>query len=354
MQPTQKARTADFDVTLLHRYRYILVNVCTNLFRRIRLVAIIILAVVVVPYAFSRSASPWRRLSVHSNADLAADKSDGRTLRIACYNIAHGRGLATSNWQGGTQEERETRLRQIADLLRALDADLVVLNEVDFDSSWSSSTNQARNLAKQAGYPYWAEQRNLDFRVLTWKWRFGNAILSRYPITQASVVDLPGISAVETIFAGKKRAVNCTVDLNGEKVRILAVHLCHRSEAIRARSAKVIAEIASSDTKPAIVAGDFNSSPTGFPNSESDTAVGNAMDILDASALFQRQPKQPSGSRGELTYHSTQPASTIDWILLPKNCQIIEYRVESSTLSDHRPVVAELSLELVKKAASTN
>jgi endonuclease/exonuclease/phosphatase family metal-dependent hydrolase len=327
------------------------VNVRTTLFRRIRLIAIILLAIVLVPYGFSRVASSWRRLSVHTSRDLPAGKRDNGTFRIACYNIAHGRGLATSNWRGGTAEERNTRLRQIADLLRHIDADIVVLNEVDFDSSWSSSTNQARYLAKQAGYPYWAEQRNLDFRVLTWKWRFGNAVLSRYPIVQASVVDLPGFSAVETFFAGKKRILNCTIELNGDKVRVLAVHLCHRSEAIRARSAEVITEIASSDTGATIVAGDFNSSPSGFPNSESDTAWGNAMDILDASALFQRQPEQPFGSPAELTYHSTQPAATIDWILVPKHCQIVEYRVEPSALSDHRPVVADLSLERMMNEA---
>jgi endonuclease/exonuclease/phosphatase family metal-dependent hydrolase len=75
------------------------------------------------------------------------------------------------------------------------------------------------------------------------------------------------------------------------------------------------------------------------------------MDILDASALFQRQPEQPFGSPAELTYHSTQPVATIDWILVPKNCQIVEYRVEPATLSDHRPVVADLSLELMMNEA---
>lgn len=325
-------------------------NFRTKLFRRICLVAIILLAVVLVPYAFSRIASSWRRISAHSNADLPAKISERGVLRVACYNIAHGRGLATSNWRGGRAEERKTRLSQIADLLRDIDADIVVLNEVDFDSSWSSSTNQARFLAKQAGYPYWAEQRNVDFRVLTWKWRFGNAVLSRYPIVQASVVDLPGFSNFETFFGGKKRALSCTVELKGDRVRVVAVHLCHRSEAIRARSAEVITEIASSDTVASIVAGDFNSTPTGFPNSESATALGNAMGILDASALFQRRPEQPSGSPAELTYHSTQPASTIDWILVPRNWHIIEYRVEPSVLSDHRPVVAELSLELMNEA----
>lgn len=319
----------------------------TKLFRRIRLAAIILLAVVLVPYGFSRIASPWRRVSVHSNADVSVGHRDDSSLVIACYNIAHGRGLATSNWQGGTAEERKTRLAEIADLLRNLDADIVVLNEVDFDSSWSLSTNQARYLATQAGYPYWAEQRNLDFRVLNWKWRFGNAILSRYPITEASVIDFPGFSSVETFLAGKKRGVDCTIAVNGVKLRILGVHFSHRSEVIRARSAEMITEITSADTVPTIVAGDLNSSPTGFPNSQSDKDAGNAVDILDASSLFQRRPEQPPIDPAEMTFPADQPEWISDWILVPRNCHVLDYRVESSTLSDHRPVVAELSMDLV-------
>ncbi len=319
----------------------------TKLSRRIRWVAILLLAIVFVPYGLSRVASPSRCVSVHSLADLNSDPHEHSThsiLRIVSYNIAHGRGLATSNWEGGTAEQRTTRLDQIADLLRTLDADIVVLNEVDFESSWSFSINQARYLAKRAGYSYWAEQRNLDFRILTWKWRFGNAILSKHPIVQAKVVDLPGFSTAETLLAGKKRGVLCTLDVNGKEVRIFGVHLSHRSEAIRAGSAKVILEMASSETMPTFVAGDLNSSPTGFPNSQSATDAGNAMDLLDASSLFQRRPERPSGAPAEGTYPSDQPQSIIDWILVPKNCQLLDYRVEPSTLSDHRPVVASLVL----------
>lgn len=288
-------------------------------------------------------ASSWRCVSIHSNTETPQQEAS-ESLRILSYNIAHGRGLATSNWQGGTIESKQQRLADIAELLRSRDADIVVLNEVDFESSWSSCTNQAAFLAKGAGYKYWAEQRNLDFRVLTWKWRFGNAVLSRHPIVESRAIDLPGFSSIESILAGKKRGLDCLVEVHDQKVRILAVHLCHRSEAIREQSAEILRERVASDSTTTIIAGDFNSSPEGFPDSESDPAWGNAIDRLDASELFSRRPVTRPTSDSEFTYHSAKPTSTIDWILAPRESPFLEYSIVPSTLSDHRPVWAQISL----------
>jgi endonuclease/exonuclease/phosphatase family metal-dependent hydrolase len=319
-----------------------------KLVQRLRLAAIVILAMVLVPYGFSRIVSPWRKISVHALTGVPPGSTETEDkdehIRIATYNIAHGRGLAESNWQGGKAEERTLRLRQIADLLKDLNADIVVLNEVDFDCSWSLSANQARALAEQAGYPYWSEQRNLDFRVLNWTWRFGNAILSKYPILEARAIDLPSYSAVETIVAGQKRALLCTPEKNEKRLQVIAVHLCHRSEAIRVQSAKVIENIIASSEIPTIIAGDFNSMPTGFANSTSDNVHGNAMDAFDASKLVSRHPETPNGMQEELTYHATKPDRTIDWVLVPKSGKFRDYRVIASTLSDHRPVVADVLL----------
>jgi endonuclease/exonuclease/phosphatase family metal-dependent hydrolase len=85
-------------------------------------------------------------------------------LRIATYNIAHGRGLAESNWDGGSPADHEARLQAIAAELRAWPVDVVVLEEVDFDASWSHRVNQAEVLARAAGFPYWIEQSNYDLR----------------------------------------------------------------------------------------------------------------------------------------------------------------------------------------------
>ncbi len=306
--------------------------------------AILLLAFVLVPYVFSRLASPWRCLSIHTTPGVVSSKSapPGTQLRIACYNIAHGRGVAVSNWDGGSREERIRRLDQIAELVRTIDADVLVLNEVDFDSSWSYSVNQAQYIAAKAGYPYWAEQRNLDFRILIWKWRFGNAVLSKYPISDARVVDLPGYSTWETVLAGKKRGLICDIEVGDQVLRVVGAHLSHRSESLRVNSAAALVDIATGSRRPTIVAGDLNSTPPGFPESASDSRGNNAIATLDSSGCLQRKPIVTPPTNHDLTYHSVEPSRVIDWILIPPQWRFVQYGVELSHLSDHRPVYADV------------
>lgn len=304
---------------------------------------LITLLLVFGPFIVSRAMSPLRVVKSYEliPAVDAAPTGPDRLVRVACYNIAHGRGLAEDNASGGTPAQRTRRLNEIADLLRVLAADVVVLNEVDFDASWSHRVNQAEFLADAAGYRYVAEQRNLDFRVAWRTWKFGNAVLSRHPITHAEVIDLPGFSAVETLLAGKKRGLACTLNVHGRSVRVLAVHLSHRSESLRSRSADLLA---APPALPTILAGDLNSTPTGFPRSKQSADHGNAIDKLDAVAVFVRRPVEPPTDPAELTFRADKPISVIDWIMATPELAFEDYRVVDTLLSDHRPVVADFTL----------
>lgn len=314
-----------------------------SLKQRWRLLTIFALAVLIGPYLYSRLASPTRCVSLHTtgNAPVLAPSTSG-SLRVACYNIAHGRGLAVSNWQGGTPKERMNRLNEIAGVLKKIDADIVVLNEVDFDCSWSHSVNQARRLAEEAGYPHWVEQRNLDFRLLFLTWRFGNAVLSKHPITAAEVVDLPGFSSWETLLAGKKKAVRCDILVGDSKLQLIGAHLSHRSEEVRVKSAKRITSLALKSGRPTVVAGDMNSTPPAFPEFSTDPAGNNAIEVLDRSKRLQRF-QLDADNRDQFTFPSNDPRCVIDWVLIPMDWHFEEYRVESTELSDHLPVYTDIA-----------
>lgn len=299
------------------------------------------------PYVYTRVLSPWRALDVQvlavSNGSGAADDAD--TLRIACYNIAHGRGLAKSNHSGGTPEIRRKRLDDIAELLIDLDADVVVLNEADFNASWSQSIDQAEYLATKAAYPYIAKLSNLDFRLAHRSWRFGNAVLSRYPIRDAYEIDLPGYAAWETVLAGKKRALFCEIDKDGSPFGMVAVHLSHRSEGLRVASAQRLIDFANGYGSPLVLAGDFNSTPADDPEHRTDADGNNAMGRFDQSGLFTRFPNEVTQDTSLYTFPSDDPQRVIDWVLASDDFQVVRGLVEPSELSDHRPVVVDLVID---------
>ena len=307
----------------------------------------ILAAVILVPYVFTRMMAPSRRIAVFPDSNGAMLSTSGKeTVRVACYNIAHGRGTAESNWSGGSAKERMDRLNAIGQLLKEIDADVVVLNEVDFDSSWSHCVNQAEYLAKVAGYSFRAEERNIDFRVLWWKWRFGNAILSKTPISNAKVIDFPNYAGWETLLAGKKRGIKCDFAFNGDVHAIVGAHLSHRSENLRVKSAQMLVGYLHDGLSPLIVAGDMNSTPADFPNHHIDANGHNAIQVFDQPETLSRRPLDAPPAFESLTFPSMDPKMVIDWILVSSGGEyrFLEYRVVRSTLSDHLPVCADISL----------
>ena len=296
----------------------------------VRLVALIVVLVLFVPYAASRWKARARRVD-SVVLDINASHSASNQYAIAAYNIAHGRGLAESNWDGGDLPTRNERLNRIAELIRKMDADVVVLNEVDFDCSWSGRHDQATYIARKLGYKYVARVRNVDARMLIWTWSFGNAILSKHPIESVQLVEYPAYVEWENALAGCKRGMIATINLNGSKVDIAAIHLSHRDRETRVGSVKAIFEMERNN--PLILAGDFNSTPT----TESTDAADTAIDLIDNIGEFQRFD-------GGKTFHSSNPDRTIDWIITPDSFRVLSYEVQSSDLSDHLPVVATIEI----------
>jgi endonuclease/exonuclease/phosphatase family metal-dependent hydrolase len=293
----------------------------------------------------NRALSPWRAVRLHETVLPEGPQGDfaGR-LRIGAYNIAHGRGAASKHWSTLEKETILERVKKIAQLLRDANLDIVVLNEVDFDSVWFGHINQAELIAREAGFPFWAEQRNIDMALPFIRIRYGNALLSRYPILAARRLPFAGHHALETIFLGRKQGLVCTVDLSGaHRLRVLAVHLEHRLEARRLSAAHLIDEERLASTVPLIAAGDFNSTPAHFPQATPDDQGRTALSWLLAQGAYQTLPTA-TPVQDEMTYWSLKPTRVIDWILVPGDWQIISQTVFLQPLSDHRAVVMEVEI----------
>jgi endonuclease/exonuclease/phosphatase family metal-dependent hydrolase len=296
-----------------------------------------LVALCALPWVVTRLGAASRQVRVVS-IDTQASLPAGSELKVMTWNIAHGRGLAEGNWEGGSKAARELRLDSIAEALRAEGADVVVLNEVDFDSSWSGGVNQAEAIAQRAGYPYVVEQRNLDTRLGPLRWAFGNAVLSRYPIADAEVIDLPAHALHEAILAGKKRGVLVTLALHeGRRLQIAAVHLEHRLEEVRVQGAREIVRQlkARALPTPTLVVGDLNSAPEGDPAHQTDEAGANALHVLLEEGGL-------SAAAAGRTFPADAPRFVIDWILTSPELSTTSLEVVPSLESDHRPVLASV------------
>ena len=309
--------------------------------RKKRLLLLIValpLVVVVAVYISSRIRGFASPVSVHRLPGSTAAFS-GR-VRIATYNIAHARGgqLGASNSDGGTKEQRVRRLEEIGRLLDHAGAEIVCLNEVDFRASWSYEIDQASIIAHAGNYPFMAKQVNFDLAIPFFGLRFGNVILSRYPIESAWIERLPSNSSLRRLFAGAHDSLMARVTLDEDHpVLVWAVHLESRSRVARRDGAQLICERLSGRHEPTFVIGDFNSSPGGFPFFEHSSP--SAFDLLLGCGQVAAFPSV-SALQQVHTFPSEQADRSIDWLLSPADLHPTDGVVIQAGFSDHLPVVA--------------
>jgi endonuclease/exonuclease/phosphatase family metal-dependent hydrolase len=294
-------------------------------------------------YAVGRAANRLTAVRIRENrvATQPVPQYSG-TLKIITYNICRGRGGDANPWPVKDKPAMEKRLQDIADLLVVEAADIVVLNEVDFDSLCSGRLNQARYINRRAGYPFCVEQRNVDAAtLLAFRERSGNAVLSRYPVQQARLVSFPGYKKWETIMGGKSNAVLCDITVSENlSVRLLATHLESRSEAVRVESARIIERERLASPLPFLVVGDLNSTPKGFPHYQEANGQ-NAMDILLGGGGYTTSPLRDP-TTADFTIVVGNPIKIVDWVLVTPAWSILSRKVVSLTASDHMAVVMEV------------
>ncbi len=230
-------------------------------------------------------------------------------LVVMCYNIHHGRG-----------GDGVINLSRIADVILESKADLVALQEVDVETGRSGGVDQVQELARLTGmHGAFALARPYDGGL------YGQAVLSRWPIEEMQVSQLPGPTPTDERIAGMASIAGGSPFPD---LLFVTTHLHHADAALRLEQAKHLVEILAGRELPdAILAGDFNAVPG-----------SQTMQMI-------LEQWEDTTSPGALTFPATNPDRKIDWILLPGGHH---WRVVSSEVipeavaSDHRPVVIKL------------
>jgi endonuclease/exonuclease/phosphatase family metal-dependent hydrolase len=195
-------------------------------------------------------------------------------LRVVTFNLLHGG--PSSGWRGDG-ERLEERLAIVTRELRALAPDVVGLQEA---SITRGRGNVAARLAKALGL-HWAHasttRRVSGLRwfdgLVVWAMNFeeGPAILSRWPIVDTEVVDLPRCRR----FYDPRVVLRAAVATPRGIVQIYSTHTGHDACQAR-RVAEVVA--AHRGPLPAVVMGDFNAADT----AEWIVALGREHGFVDA------------------------------------------------------------------------
>ncbi len=158
-------------------------------------------------------------------------------LKIATYNV-HG-GLPA--W---TLKAKRQMASRIAHVISELDADIIAMQEVPLGGS---ETPDLLSQLREATGMFAVEGATLD----TPKRRYGNAVLSRFPVRAARTLDLS--------FHGRepRGALDADIECGGRLIRVVATHLgLSASE----RSTQVRTLLAAFDNSelPVILVGDIN------------------------------------------------------------------------------------------------
>lgn len=243
-----------------------------------------------------------------TRGEAAVQTNAACALRIATYNIHGGLGV----WTSHSAQRMEQR---VARVIAELDADVIALQEVPMGGS--EVPDVLAHLRETTGM-YAAAGPTLDTPLR----RYGNAVLSRWPIGAARALDLS--------FDGRepRGALDADIECGPVLLRIVATHL-GLSAGERSTQVQTLLNAFDTSELPVILLGDINEW----------FVRGRALRAL--VTRFRRAP-------APRTFPTWCPIFALDRIWVHPGEWLTGVRVHRSALarkaSDHFPLIAEIKV----------
>lgn len=252
-------------------------------------------------------------------ATLDAASVPRGSLRVATYNV-HG-------CVGIDGRRSETR---IAEVIAESGADIVGVQELDLSRKRSLGVDQSGLIAAGLGW-----HRYFHPAMRSGDEHYGDAILSRFPLTLRKAGDLPGTAP---FFCRETRgAIVMDAATPLGPVRVLNTHfgLGFRERFVQAQAIAGPEWLdAAPSGLPVILLGDFNS----LPGSRPHRALSGP--LCDVRTLV--RPPRPTR-----TYPTRFPLLAVDHIFVSEKVRVLAVEVHRSRLarvaSDHFPLVSEVT-----------
>ncbi|TNF70518.1 MAG: endonuclease, partial [Acidobacteria bacterium] len=206
----------------------------------------------------------------------------------------------------------------LAQVIEASGADVVALQEVSRGWVINSSLDLLSWLSQRLRMP-------MVFGP-TADPHWGNALLTRFPITRTDNFSLP-----DGPIPLRRGCLDVDLDLGGRRLRVMVTHLIHtrRAGPIREHQARVL--LSGWDKSPrTLIMGDLNDLPDA-------PSIGYFRDagLHKATALL------PPGERAT---HFRKGPRELDYIWATPDLVFIDTEITNSEASDHRPIVVTVQL----------
>lgn len=236
-------------------------------------------------------------------------------MKLLTWNIQAGIGtsryrdyLLRAHLQLVHAPSKTTALHNIAREIAPYD--VVCLQEVDLGGRRAGYRSQVDDIAALSGHAHVAVQENRRIPGVS---RHGNAILSRWPMSDVRDLKLPGR------IGGR----GCLVaDVRGKRTLTIACLHLSLGEADQGLQLASIAR-ALSDAPAWVALGDFNCGARSAP-----------LDAFCRTTGAQLQRPAPP------TFPAWRPSRDYDHIVVGSDLSVMHYQCEPATFSDHRPVSA--------------
>ena len=236
------------------------------------------------------------------------------TITVMSYNVKY-----CSPYNSSTPD-----VEGVAEVIRQAKPDVVILQELDRNTTRSGKVDQLALLSEKTDLPYTYYGRAIEYQG----GESGVGILSRYMLSDPQTYRLPRVELGDT-YVSYRIMVKATIMLNDRKVTIAGTHL-ELTQENRDLQVPEINRILSSSNYPTILAGDFNATP----------------DNHTMQTFFDYGFKKTC-TTGCNTITSNAPNREIDYIIYRPEVKfnVVSHNVIPTLASDHLPIVTVLELK---------
>ncbi len=295
------------------------------------------------------------------------DRPDRPELRILSLNLNYGAGARHLDLEAGEahlldQAEVTARLDRLAQVVSELDIDVLMLQQVDFNSEFGGYFDQAKYLARRLRFGYLA-------RAYSWKHPYapfpdplrnkmlgpvesGMAVIARVPVLKSSRFSLPSATFDDwwqTTFAPTYCLQMVELAVRDQQLRLFQTHLTNRSSLDRERQGRAVAALVGRESLgKSLLVGTLGAEPPDIRVADAAKPRDNTVPLVRHRMNFQTgiSDSELLDNPAHETFTNGEGSYVFDYALAEKGLRITSREVVAmpEDVSPHKGLLVELTL----------